>query len=107
MNVRGDKEDQALTSPQIDAITGVLDRYDCGVRRHLRKYESRGLLRILHPSPGLFASCDDKTDKTDDIPDLSFCQMVRKIVAIASEDNGIPTKNKKASKGGAKPKPKQ
>jgi len=89
LNVKEDKHGQNMSEDQLTRMGRLLDAYDCGVWRHLRRYRDEGLLRILHPSEHLFETCsDDDVDNNED--ELSFRDVLKQLTEIAKEDNGIP-----------------
>jgi len=85
INLKSDKGEHNLTDEQLEEIDRVMNEYDCGVWQHLRKYQEKGLLRILHPSKNLFSTCNPEGDK-----DMSFYEMLQRIREIDIRDNGIP-----------------
>jgi len=104
-NRKSDRSSRNLTPDQLEEIDAVLERYDCGVWRHLRRYQRRGLLRVLSPSKRLFGGCDfddsddggggssssllsSKPRRRDD--DLTFREAIDAVAEIAARDNGIP-----------------
>ncbi len=78
-NTKRDKKKRNMTDTQMEEINRVFEEYDCGVWQHLRKYQAKGLFRILYPSDRLFESCN--ADGSN--PDISFRKTLEKAAIIA------------------------
>mmetsp|Transcript_17272 Transcript_17272/g.43100 ORF Transcript_17272/g.43100 Transcript_17272/m.43100 type:complete len:476 (-) Transcript_17272:1052-2479(-) len=79
-NQRNDKSPRKMTDAELHEIDLILEEYDCGVWKHLKKYQAQGLLRILHPGEHLFENCHPSS------PDISQYETVKRISEIASRD---------------------
>ena len=66
LDKREDKAERGLSEGQMEDINRVYEEYDCSVWKHLKKYQEKGLVRILYPSEHLFETCDPSS------PDIFF-----------------------------------
>lgn len=80
LNKRKDKAERELSEKQMEDINRVYEEYDCSVWKHLKKYQEKGLLRILYPSEHLFETCDPSS------PDISFYDTTLRARTIASRN---------------------
>jgi hypothetical protein len=96
-NKKRDRLSRDLTEEQLSEMDRVLEEYDCGVWRHLQKYQSRGSLRFLYPSKNLLSNCNFRETNEED---LSFLDAMKKVTEIASRDNGIPFRTKRMKVSG-------
>ena len=79
-NKRKDTTVRNLTDGQMEEINVAFEQYDCGVWKHLQKYQDKGLLRILYPSERLFETCDPKISKN-----ISFISLLENVKIIAKK----------------------
>jgi len=86
-NKKKDKSKRRLTDKQMEDINRVYEEYDCGVLKHLKKYQEKGLLRILYPSEHLFETCNSSS------PDISFYDTTLRAQTIASRNSRNETWN--------------
>lgn len=63
-----------MTKAELDQIEDYLIEYDCSVWKYLRRYQAKGLLRVLNPSPGLFDECDYHKK------DVSYYSTIQRII---------------------------
>jgi len=78
-NQREDTSIKNLTSTQLEAMEYAYQHYDCGVWRHLQPFLQKGLLRILHPSENLFATCEQQHHE------MTFRDLWLELSAIAAQ----------------------
>mmetsp|Transcript_19746 Transcript_19746/g.44411 ORF Transcript_19746/g.44411 Transcript_19746/m.44411 type:complete len:405 (+) Transcript_19746:128-1342(+) len=83
-NQKHDRNDRDLTDGQIEEIGRLFEAYDCGVWKHLQKYQQSGTLRILYPSERLFGTCSTEDSENQ----VSFWETVRGVMEIASRQDG-------------------
>jgi hypothetical protein len=88
-NKRRERFPRDLTQTQLEEIDRVLKDYDCCVWKHLKKYQSKGILRVLYPSEHRFETCNPERSR-----DISFPDTLEKMTEIASQDNSIPVRIK-------------
>jgi len=81
-NIKKDQAKKNMEVKQLDKINRAYEEYDCGVWRHLQKYQAQGSLRMLYPTKDLFATCNTPDEIRGDIP---FGQLLETVRSIASE----------------------
>lgn len=81
-NVRRNPMPLNLKKGHLEQIDRAYEVYDCGVWRHLQKYQAQGTLRMLYPTKDLFASCNLNEGSRDDI---SFSELLERVQSIAKD----------------------
>jgi hypothetical protein len=89
-NSKADPASRNMTSEGLAAVERAYSNYDCGVWRHLQKYQSGGTLRILYPSRDLFAGCDPNGKDS-----VSFRALAQELASIAKREAAYDPKAKK------------
>lgn len=78
-NKKSDKNSLEVNESQLEDMNRAIQDYDCGVWKHLKKYQEKGLLRVLYPSKDSFLkSC------TPDSRDISYRDLLLGLATIAS-----------------------